>query len=415
MNQNQAAECNENEEARIHNIVGAVILARQAAAFENLDERIAQIMEQRLESTLSNVLARLNLNHGMTNAPQPQVSQSMAANAPPNSTTPRPNRNSVNSTPIWARDDLNNPDNFHRQIDQFRFSDISSVPNSGRIAQLIASWDIKFDGSSKLSVDNFLYRIESQVIDTLGGNFNVLCEHVQSLFTNEAKDWYWRYRRSVERVTWPTLCQALRTNFQEHRTDTEIKELIRARKQCLYESFDDFRNAILKLAEGLQIPLPELELVEILQRNSRPRIRQQLLYVPVTSLAELRKLCLKGENLLNEVSKSIVPTVPPQNQRHLPRRLINELYDNDDIIEGVDEVVEIDDIHKNTNKTNLVCWYCRAEGHRFFDCLADRTIFCYGCGSPGIYKPNCTKCRSENLQKSEVLHQNPRYDTKHKT
>lgn len=66
----------------------------------------------------------------------------------------------------------------------------SNVSNAGRIASLINNWDIKFDGSPKLSVENFIYRIESMVVDTLSGNFNVLCENAQCIFVNEAKDWY---------------------------------------------------------------------------------------------------------------------------------------------------------------------------------------------------------------------------------
>lgn len=414
-NQNPTVNPNTNnidEEARLRNLVGAVISARQATMFENLDTRIAQIVEQKVEQTLANALSRLNLNSvpnivAQAAAPQPAA----AANTGQNLNTPRLNRPSVNSTPLGARDHTNH-ENCNRQIDQFRFSDISSVPNSGRIAQLIASWDIKFDGTSKLSVDNFLYRIESQVIDTLGGNFNLLCEHIQNLFINDAKDWYWRYRRSVDRVTWPTLCQALRTNFQEHRSDTEIKELIRARKQGQTESFDEFRNSILKMTEALQTPFPEAELVEVLQRNLRPRIRQQLLFVPVNSLAELRRLCLKGEHLLNEINKTNTTTVLPHNQRQLPRRQLNELCEDPE--EDNKDWVEVDEVSKQATNAKLQCWNCREEGHRFFDCLEDRTVFCYGCGSPAVYKPNCTKCNAGNFQKSEGSTQNPRHDQKKK-
>lgn len=404
----------QDEDTRIRNMVGAVIAARQASMIANLDQRIAAIIEQKVESTLASALDRLNLNAtpravSQDAAPQPAPPMNMSQD-----NAPRPNRNSANSTPFWVRENAHVNDNFGRQLDQFRFSDISSVPNSGRIAQLIASWDIKFDGSSKLSVDNFLYRIESQVIDTLGGNFNLLCEHVQSLFSKDAKDWYWRYRRSVERVTWPTLCQALRTNFQEHRSDTEIKELIRGRKQGPTESFDDFRNSVLKIAEALQTPLPETELVEVLQRNLRPRIRQQLLYVSVSSLAELRRLCLKGENLLNEIAKSNTAVVAAPNQRPLPRRQLNEVGINTESMEEEDEMFEVDGITKNLGTAKVECWNCREEGHRFFDCLADRSVFCYGCGTPQVYKPNCTKCNPGNSPKSEASNSNPRYDQKRK-
>lgn len=256
-----------------------------------------------------------------------------------------------------------------------------------------------------MSVDSFIYRIECQVVDTLGGNFNLLCEHVQSLFTNDAKDWYWRYRRSVERITWTSLCEALRTNFQQHKSDFEIKEQIRSRKQGVTESFDDFRNAVLKLAESLQSPLPEPELIEILQHNLRPRIRQQLLYVPINSVAQLRKLCLKGESLANEIVKS-TNSQTMVSQRHHLRRNVNELQCDDDLSENLD--YEIDEVSKTSVKGKVLCWNCKGEGHRYYDCLEERTVFCYGCGAPDIYRPKCPDCSSGNSKASEALKESPR-------
>ncbi|XP_017468105.1 PREDICTED: E3 ubiquitin-protein ligase RNF128-like [Rhagoletis zephyria] len=60
---------NDGEEARLHNIVGAVNSARQAAMFENLDDRIARLIEQKREDSLTNVLGRLNLNVVRNSAP----------------------------------------------------------------------------------------------------------------------------------------------------------------------------------------------------------------------------------------------------------------------------------------------------------------------------------------------------------
>lgn len=39
-----------------------------------------------------------------------------------------------------------------------------------------------------------------------------------------------------------------------------------------------------------------------------------------------------------------------------------------------------------------VCWNCGDSGHVYKECLRDRTIFCYGCGLKGMYKPTCSKC-----------------------
>lgn len=400
-----------DNETRIRNLVSAVISARQASMFDDLENRVTQIIENRLENTMASILERLNLNPS-----QPaQAGNSISPAANISASNPPPN----GSTPTWPRDIPPLPNNsnlnFHNQIDQLRFSDLSSVPNIGRVAQLINSWDMKFDGTSRLSVDSFLSRIELQVIDALGGNFNLLCEHAQCLFTNEAKDWYWRYRRSVPRVTWPSLCEALRTNFQQHKSDFDIKESIRARKQGQNECFDDFRNAILKIAESLQTPLSERELVETMQRNLRPVIRQQLLFVPVNSLAELRKLCIRGESLANEIAKSHCPA-PTTNLRQPPRRQINEVQDDSDLNHDVatySEFAEVDAVAKQKPKLKSGCWNCNKEGHRYFDCLEERTVFCYGCGAPNVYRPKCSTCSQGNSKMSEEFRQNPRNDSKH--
>lgn len=392
-NDNNLGSADNNDDSRIRSIVSAVVSARQATIFQDLDERVNRI----IEGALSNALSNLNLVLPTANP------------APPDGANP-----SRYNDPEWPRDMPNFPENNNNRpsnISQNRFdervSDITVMNNYYKVANLINSWDIKFDGSARLSVDNFIYRIESLVHDTLNGNFNLFCEHVQCLFTKEAKDWYWHFRRTVNRVTWPVLCEALRTNFEQHRSDIDIKEDMRARRQTPSESFDDYKNAIYKIAEDLSTPLREQEIVDILQRGLRPKIRQQLLYVNISSVADLRRLCIKGENLLKEISKS------DSNLTRGPfqRRPINEVFIEGDEEMGNDVLPEseISELARGSTN-NLVCWNCRNSGHRYFDCLEDRTTFCYGCGAVGIYKPNCNKCSPGNLRSSEGAKQNLRQD-----
>lgn len=306
--------------------------------------------------------------------------------------------------PSFSTDNLRNiPGNRFES----RVSDVTVMNNSAKVANLINSWDIKFDGSGRLSVENFICRIESQVFDNLNGNFELLCEHAQCLFLKEARDWYWWFRRTVNRVTWSRLCEALRTNFGQHRSDIDIKEDMRTRKQSPMESFDEYKNAMYKMAENLSSPLEEQELVDILQRGLRPRIRQQLLYVNVGSVAELRRLCLKGETLLKEISKPDGNV----NRNQFRGRMINEI-DIDMANEPLDDKLlesEVNEVSINRRK-NLLCWNCRGEGHRYVDCLESRTVFCYGCGEVGFYKPKCKKYVSGNSLTSEGAKEHLRQD-----
>lgn len=394
-----AAEANELEGAvgvddtRIRHIVSAVISARQASIFNDIEERVARTIEERIESAVINSLSRLNLN--LPNEMRAQNNASV----------------NYNSQYEWPQD-FPRQSGISRNNSGLRGSDSSIVMNAGKIASLISHWDIKFDGSPKLSVENFIYRIESLVLDTLGGNFNILCDNAQCLFEKDARDWFWNFRRSVDRITWPLLCEALRTNFEEYRTDTEIKEDMRSRKQGPNESFEEYKSVILKMAESLHIPLREEEMVEILQRGLRPRIRQQLLYVPINSVAQLRKLCLKGESLLSEVSKGSSPlTNYSRNTSNCARRSVNELEDNVLVTNGSDNTdkVMVDELTKR-DVDKLNCWNCRKDGHRYMDCIEARSIFCYGCGAAGVYKPTCRNCNSGNFKRSESAHLHFRKD-----
>ena len=226
------------------------------------------------------------------------------------------------------------------------------------------------------------------------GNFQTLCEHAQCLFIKDAKDWYWHYRRTVNTVTWLNLCEALRTNFEHHRSDIDIKEDMRARNQNFSESFDEYKNAVFKIADNLSNPLREQEMVDTLLRGLRPKIRQQLLYVNIDSISELRRLCIKGENLLKEISKNDSNL----NRPNISRRNINEI--SNDIEDNPNEItptlVDVNEVSRT-----FVCWNCRKDGHRYFDCMEERTVFCYGCGTVGVFKPSCVKCNSGNLKASE--------------
>lgn len=70
--------------------------------------------------------------------------------------------------------------------------------------------------------------------------------------------------------------------------------------------------------------MTETETVETLTRNLRPEIQQDLLYINIRSVSQLRQLVHKRENFLNDehVRKSIGAR---QNNLFPPRRQIAEL------------------------------------------------------------------------------------------
>lgn len=246
-------------------------------------------------------------------------------------------------------------------------------------------WNITFSGSN-MPVEKFIYMITSLTKDCLGGNFKLLCEHSHILFTSKAKEWYWRHRNSVGQIEWDGLCNALRVHFNDHLSDLDVREMLRERKQNLNECFDDFYHSILQLCDRLKYPLSEQEMVEILRRNLKPYLRRELFYLQINSVSHLRQLILRRETLGLELDR---------NQKVF-RRQINEVdldenLEDDKLFEDVCEIGKQREEGRGNEKT--ICWNCRKDGHRYIDCLEDRTIFCYGCGLVGVCRPQCEKCQ----------------------
>lgn len=270
-------------------------------------------------------------------------------------------------------------------------SDLASRPD--KVLQVMSNWKLKFNGGlNGLSVDNFIYRVEALTGQTLQGNFDLLCGNASSLFDGKANDWFWRYHRSVPGIRWNALCRALREQYQDSRTDIDIRELIRERKQKPNESFDAFYESIIALTDRLHTPLSNDTLVEILRRNLLPEIQHEILNLEIKSLQFLRDTCRRREFFMQDMRRRhgfVVAKPNPMGKR------ISEL----DVPE-----TDIED-HQNLafeeiSAVGLVCWNCNKNGHRYQECLSDRTIFCYGCGTPDTYKPNCQKCNSKNSKGS---------------
>lgn len=271
-------------------------------------------------------------------------------------------------------------------------SDLEARPD--KVLQIISNWKIKFcGGSSSLSIENFIYRIEALTAQTLKGNFDLLCRNASSLFDGKASDWFWRYHRSVSSITWPGLCTALRQQYRDSRTDVDIRELIRDRKQKPNETFDSFYESIVHLTDRLNEPLPDRTLVEILRRNFLPEIQHEMLNMQIFSVEHLRDTCRRREFFIQDMRRKHSSYVvrPFSSQRRIAeieKDFCEEVYEQTD--------VENDEI----SALSFICWNCRKSGHRYQDCVADHTIFCYGCGIPDTYRPNCRKCNPKNVKAS---------------
>lgn len=136
------------------------------------------------------------------------------------------------------------------------------------------------------------------------------------------------------------------------------------------------------LLDQLERPLSPQKIVRLLKNNLRPEIRHELLYIEIKTVSELRDICRRRETFLEDVKRSqgFVKGTPF-------RREVSEIGQEEKEIESDSDsqVLEVDAF-------SLICWNCHKEGHRYQDCLAEKRVFCYGCGAINTYKPDCRNC-----------------------
>lgn len=271
--------------------------------------------------------------------------------------------------------------------------------NPDKVTSTIQSWNVRFDGSLKgLRCEEFIYRISCLTNENFNGNFDCICRNLHIVLTGKAKEWYWRYHKSIESIDWESFCAAFRRQYKDFRSSFDIREELHSRKQKPNESFESFYDAINEILDQLQTPLHDQEIIEIISRNLRPEIRHELLYVDICSLAELKKLCLKREKLLNEDVFKRNNTSRGFQYRRVAAVEVNNFEDTEEEpcdIETLNAPISVNALHHGENIPK--CWNCEEEGHVWDMCVKERRIFCYGCGLKNVYKPQCANC-SKNLK-----------------
>lgn len=308
-------------------------------------------------------------------------------NIVPNNNQPA-SQNNVNNDQSVLQQNFQNPSSNNVSINPANnlLRDEPFARRTEKIISIFQSWNLKFDGSANgLNVEEFLYRVRSLTTENFNGDFNVICKNLNILLVGKARDWYWRYHKEVTNIDWKEFCEALKYQYKDFRN----------RKMKPGEKFETFYESICTMLDRLETPFPESELVEILTRNLRSDIRHELLYVPIYSVAHLRKLVQMRENLLgNEYFRKNLP--PKQTPQLYNSRNVAEL----DVPSATQEAI-VDAIKTGPITTN--CWNCGENGHHWEDCLKERKVFCYGCGASNTYKPQCLRCCNRKLTHSKNL------------
>lgn len=358
----------------IRNLITAAVGAQQAEMLTSLSQTLTRLIETNIEAGFR----RMQFQAQPTENRNPQSQ----ANFSPINTNPRVSLGQQSLDRLLGLPPANSN---NEQADRNDYGSNISTIRPDKIGHIIHNWKIRFSGDSRgMSVDNFLYRVEALTNQTLNGNFDLLCDHISTLFDAKANDCFWRYHHSVPSIRWPQLREAIRKQSKDSRTDIDLREMIRDRKQKQNESFDTFYEAIIDISDRLAEPLSEKILVEILRRNLLPEIQHEILNLKIKSVSELRDICRRREFFLQDVVRK------QSMSRNTPfiRKQVHEIEEDSNSDEP------------DISAISLICWNCHKIGHRYQDCLEDRQVFCYDCGLPNVYKPKCVQCNSKNSKLS---------------
>lgn len=335
-------------------------------------------IQKMVETSLCSLLTRLNILPTNPPVSDPNI---------PNPVHTYGSSNNDRNTNVRSSTVLPLPQVQSNSPNQFSVSNVPLQPD--KITTIIQNWHLKFDGSpTGLTVDEFLYRVTTLTEDTFNGDFSLICKNLNILLSGKAREWYWRYRKNANPIIWEDFCDSIKFQYRDFKTSFDIREEIRNRKQRIGETFDSFFDAVTAIHDRLPTQMSEMELIEILTRNLRPEIRQEILYIPINSLAHLRKLVHMRENFLSDdyVKKQL-------SNRHVSaypmKKQISEISDytlqsSEDSSESINA---IQGFHQESR-----CWNCDEKDHFWENCLNERKVFCYGCGAKDTYKPNCITC-----------------------
>lgn len=300
-----------------------------------------------------------------------------------------------------------------RVINDPRFNDNRYVPK----------WNITYDGSDGLEVNDFIYRIE-ETANRENFPFEQIPRILPHFLKGKASDWLWTYMRTHPRSLWNDIRQAMLSRFCCYETEFETRNMIQRSIQNTDESINDF---VLKIesynSKLINNRFSERELVEILRNNMKASLQNATLLVEFQTVEQLRSVCAKYERLwLKSRQQNRYPITTPIIAR--PRQMVNEVsypimqsnyYTECPFDYPVNEFsnVQISEVQAHTipNETPIICqiqsrqtssanmsvtcWNCKIVGHTYFECLQPLKEFCYGCGQSEVRLPNCPKCKDK--------------------
>ncbi|KAL7724280.1 hypothetical protein ACLKA6_005290 [Drosophila palustris] len=253
---------------------------------------------------------------------------------------------------------------------------------------------------SKSSVEDFIFRVEFLQHQYRCPWREVLrCFHI--LLKGRAREWYWLHVKRHQVEEWEALKRALIASFRGTQTEHDKMHELMQREQGRGESAVDFIHAIQKLASRLREPLPEARLIKIAKKGLRDDLARYVYALDVYTIDQLRDECSEVEKAFGRRNPRPAFDAKPPPRFGAPRGGMSANEIDVPIEEPEFPELEVDEARMvQRAQRRAGCWNCESADHEFRNCMAkERKIFCYRCGRPDTFCPQCPDCAG-NWQRS---------------
>ncbi|XP_075158737.1 uncharacterized protein LOC142231946 [Haematobia irritans] len=258
----------------------------------------------------------------------------------------------------------------------------------------LGKWGIRFDGTAKTPlIEDFMFRVE-RLQGSYGCSDQEMVNGFHHLLEGRANQWYWNRIQLHPNINFENLKIDMIREFQKYHTNIDVLRQMMDRKQGKDERATDYIDAIQSLRTQLREPLQPYEVVDIIKSGLKPKLASLIFSTQIYSVEHLRSECRKAEDFIDREYQH-------RTRFNQPVRVVNELFDFEDVVDRVEELrirPKLVTHRDNTEGEKIRCWNCNSSGHGFKQCPSmQRNLFCYRCGSKGVTAPQCINCRQGNL------------------
>lgn len=266
----------------------------------------------------------------------------------------------------------------------------------------IHKWGLKFDGSTRSSVNAFLLRVE-ELSEARGVSEKELFHSAIEFFEADALVWFRSIKSTVS--DWKGLVTLLKRDFLPPDFDELLWTEIKSRQQGRNEPITIYAARMEQLFSRLERPPLEATKVKIIKKNLLPQYLTSLALIDVSDVPHLVSLCRRIDEATSTFKTSKISSIEadlayvegtPISSHTNNRERGNARYSFNNQRKDVKNSFDPESREKsqtnNRSATLTACWNCSKQGHKHNQCRQRRKRFCYKCGMPEQTVQTCPKC-----------------------